>query len=82
VYTLGMVHCWFCRRRLRKYERHEAKRIKNLGAKLRRLEDDLDDAEYHLHTWGFGMMPSEKRREREKIEQLSAKLEEAKTECS
>lgn len=39
-----------------------------------RLNDKLDDAEYYLRKWKFGMRPSEIRKLEVKIENLKEKL--------
>lgn len=61
---------WGEKRRARKAERAaEAK-----AQKIRHVEDELADIEYHTRTFGFGMAPSTRRRADERIDELRAKL--------
>ena len=42
--------------------------------RLQRARDRYNDAEHYLSKWGFGMTPSERRKECERVNRLRAKV--------
>lgn len=47
---------------------------KRLDKKIRRAEDDYEDAKERVNKWGFGMRPSELRAAKEHVDRCKEKL--------